>query len=358
MYHLNDIIPGGIDLNLIPDVSFNPDGTLFAVTYLNSNEVVIFDARTRSPVRVFKNPEADFDSPHGVLLTENHLIVSNVHGMTRPSSFTVYNLNASSGEPVSVFITPHKYLREAHSLAIYNNVIVVTYCHNTEGSGAVVSYQFDDNAGVIQAPLDILQDCFENFGDPKGVAFSKDGSSVFLTYVTQKKMRGLPRYTRRMKATWVAWQERSLKEFFQYIREKIDNRASEAQPANRNIYNGIAIFGIDNAGRFTEQPTSVFARETFCRLENIDIVDDTVVICDTINGSVCLYDFKKDPQLKAPEHIITENISLPHGAKLSPDKSMLVVTNYGLKVANQVIHWRTPSSGNNRGVLVYDLKTV
>lgn len=357
MYHLNDIIPSGADLNLIPDVSFNPDGTLFAVTYLNSNEVVIFDARTRSAMRVFKNPEAGFDSPHGVLLTENHLIVSNVHGMTRPSSFTVYDINASSGEPVSIFITPHKYLREAHSLAVYNNVIVVTYCHNTEGSGAVVSYQFDDNAGVIQAPLNILQTCFENFGDPKGIAFSKDGRSVFVTYVTQKKMSGLPKYIRRAKATWVAWKEHSVKEFLQHIRGKIEKRAIEAQTAQKKNHNGIAIFGIDSAGRFNEKPTSVFERDKFCRLENVDIVGDTVVICDTINGSVCLYDLKEDPQLQAPEHTVTENISLPHGAKLSPDKSMLVVTNYGLKVANQVIHWGTPSSGNDRGVLVYDLKS-
>jgi DNA-binding beta-propeller fold protein YncE len=311
MYHLKDTIPNGIDLKLIPEVSFNPDGTLFAVTYLSSNEVMVFDARTRTAVRVFKNPEANFDSPHGVLLTENHLIVSNIHDLTRPSTFTVYNINAPSNEPVCVFITPYKHLREAHSLAIYNNVLVATYCHNTEGPGAVVSYQFDDNAGVIQATLDIIQDCFENFSDPKGVAFSKDGASVFLTYFTQKSIR-----------------------------------------------NSVVIFGIDDAGRFTEQPTSVLERKVFCRLENIDIVGDTVVLCDTINGSVCLYDIVEDPQLKAPTHTVTENISLPHGAKLSPDKSMLVVTNYGLKVKNQVIHWQTPSRDNNKGVLVYDLKTL
>lgn len=64
MYHLKDTIPNGIDLNLIPDVSFNPDGTLFGVTYLNSNEVVVFDARTRSAVR--RTPSSD--NNRGVLV--------------------------------------------------------------------------------------------------------------------------------------------------------------------------------------------------------------------------------------------------------------------------------------------------
>ncbi len=357
MYHLKDTIPNGVDLNLIPEVSFNPDGTLFAVSYLSSNEVMVFDARTRAVVRVFKNPEADFDYPHGVLFTEKHLIVSNIHGLTRPSTFTVYDVNATSDEPVSVFITPYKHLREAHSLAICNNVLVATYCHNTEGSGAVVSYQFDDNSGVIQNTLDILQDCFENFADPKGIAFSKDGTSVFLTYVTQKKMRGLPKFIRRTKTVRTAWKERNVKDFFQYLQGKTNNWTRERQTAQKNIRNGIAIFGIDDTGMFTAQPTRVLERKKFCRLENIDIVDDTVVISDTINGSVCLYDLVEDPQLKTPKHIVTEHISLPHGVKLSPDKSMLVVTNYGLKIKNQVIHWKTPSSDNNRGVLVYDQKT-
>lgn len=358
MYHLKDTIPNTIDSNLIPEVAFSPDGTLFAVTYLNSNEVVVFDARTRSAVRVFKNPDAGFDYPHGVLFTENHLIVSNIHNLTRPSTFTVYNINAASNEPVSVFVTPYKHLREAHSLAIHNNVLVATYCHNTEGSGAAVSYQFDDNAGVIQATLDILQNCFEDFSDPKGVAFSKDGASVFLTYATQKKMSGLPKHIRRIKEARLVWKERSVKGFSQYLHEKTNNWASKTRTAQKEIKNGVVIFGIDNVGRFTEQPTSVLERKVFCRLENIDIIGDTVVLCDTINGSVCLYDLVADPQLKAPTQTVTENISVPHGAKLSPDKSMLVVTNYGLKVKNQIIHWQTPSSDNNRGVLVYDQKTL
>lgn len=357
MYHLKKTIHHGGSLNLIPEVAFNPDGTLFAVTYLNSNEVAVFDARTQSTVRVFKNPEADFDYPHGVLFTKNHIIVSNTHGLTRPSTFTIYDINAPSDEPVSVFITPYKHLREAHSLAIYNDVLVATYCHNTEGSGAIASYQFDENTGAIRATLDILQNCFENFGDPKGIAFSKDGGRVFITYVTQKKMRGLPRHMRRVKAIRMAWEKQSMTDFFHYLHGKINNRISETQTAQRKIRNGVAIFDIDNAGRFTEQPISVLERKIFCRLENIQIIDDTVVICDTINGEVCLYDLVEDPQLNTPKHTVTEGISLPHGAKLSPDKSMLVVTNYNLKVENQVIHWKTPSSDNNRGVLVYDQKT-
>ena len=70
MYHLATTIPNEIDLNLIPEVTFHPDGSKFAVSYQRANEVVVYDARSRGVVRIFRNPEAGIDNPHGVLLTD------------------------------------------------------------------------------------------------------------------------------------------------------------------------------------------------------------------------------------------------------------------------------------------------
>ena len=39
MYRLANIIPNDMALNLIPEISFNPSGTLFAVTHQQANEI-------------------------------------------------------------------------------------------------------------------------------------------------------------------------------------------------------------------------------------------------------------------------------------------------------------------------------
>jgi hypothetical protein len=46
MYHLATKIPNEITLNLIPEVTFHPDGSIFAVSYQQANEVVVYDARS------------------------------------------------------------------------------------------------------------------------------------------------------------------------------------------------------------------------------------------------------------------------------------------------------------------------
>ena len=357
MYRLSASIPNDMALNLIPEVAFNPSGSIFAVSHQQSNEVVLYDAGTRTVLRVFKNPDAGLDNPHGVLLSEQHLIVSNTHGVTRPSSFSIYNLHDSADRPVSVCATPFPHLREAHSLARHNDILAVSYCQNVEGPGALVSYRYDDAAGVISGPITVRESCFGKFGQPKGVAVSAGGSEVYCTYATQKRMTGLPNYLRRLKAARMIWKKRSLADFSNYLWAKSKKRFEAMQAPMPEVKNGIAIFAVNNRGELSDQPVRVLERETFCRLENIDIVGDTVILCDTINGQVYLHDLAQDPQLAAPVQTISESVVLPHGAKLSPDLSMLVVTNYGLKVENQIIHWMTPGQGYTNSVLVYERHT-
>jgi len=298
MYKLATTISSEIALNLIPEVTFHPDGSKFAVSHQQANEVVVYDSRSRGVVRTFRNPDAGIDNPHGVL--------------------------------------------------------AVTYCQNVEGPGAVVTYRFNEETGAISGAIDIREACFSDYGQPKGVAFSRHGAEMFITYATQKRMTGLTNYARRVKAARILWRRRNLAEFFRFMRSRAANRLARmlSPPA---LKNGIAVFAMDNNGELSDVPIRMLERANFCRLENIDIVGDTVILCDTINGRVYLHDLIQDPQLQTPIHEIAESVVLPHGAKLSPDGSMLVVTNYGLKVENQVIHWMTPAQGYTNSVLVYDL---
>jgi len=61
----------------VPDVAWSPDGNLLAASYTDLDEVALLDARSGEVQRRYCNPQARFDAPHGVLLTERHLIVSN-----------------------------------------------------------------------------------------------------------------------------------------------------------------------------------------------------------------------------------------------------------------------------------------
>jgi hypothetical protein len=353
MYRLAATIPNDIALNLIPEVTFHPDGSMFAVSHQQANEVVVYDARSRDVVRVFRNPDAGVDNPHGVLLTDRYLIVSNTHGVTRPSSFSVHRFSDPSDQPVCTFVTPYPHLREAHSLALQDGMLAVTYCQNVEGPGAVVTYRFDEETGVISGPGAVREDCFKGYGQPKGVAFARDGAEMYITYATQKRMTGLSNYARRVKAASILWRRRSLAEFSRFIWSRSTKRLAAMRAPPPALKNGIAVFAVHN-GELSEAPTRMLERETFCRLENIDIVGDSVILCDTINGRVYLHDMVQDPQLQAPVQEIAESVVLPHGAKLSPDRSMLVVTNYGLKVENEIIHWMTPAQDYTNSVLVYD----
>lgn len=355
MYQLSDTIPNDIALNLIPEVTFHPDGSMFAVSHQQANEVVVYDARSRSVVRVFRNPDAGLDTPHGVLFTDNFLIVSNTHGVIRPSTFSVYRLDDPTGRPVSTFVTPYPHLREAHSLALHNGTLAATYCQNVEGPGAVVTYHFNEDTGRIGGAIALRESCFVSYGQPKGVAFSRDGAEMFVTYATQKRMTGLTNYARRVKAARIIWRKRGIAEFSRYLWSRSVKRLDAMLEAPPELKNGIAVFAVDGDGGLCEQPTRILERTAFCRLENIDIVGDTVLLCDTINGRVDLHDLARDPQLQSPVQTISENVVLPHGGKLSPDRTMLVVTNYGLKVENEIIHWMTPALGYTNSVLVYDL---
>lgn len=356
MYSLTNVIPNEKSASLIPEVSFHPSGSVFAVSYHNNNEVRIFDASTRSLVRIYRNPEAHLDGPHGVVVSDNHIIVSNSHCFQKPSRFNVFRTDDPSAKPVSTFETPFTHLREAHSLALRNSRLVATYCENLSKTGAVVSYRFDDENGLISEPVHLCESVFRNLGDTKGVSFNADGSKILVSFNT-RRVQGIV-YKIRLKFIGAGklWNRGGLKAVLDRAREKALSNTAGQPPLPPILKNGIAVFAIDEQGVLSKEPDKVIIRQKFCRLENINLVGDTCIIADTINNKVHLHDFQADPELEKPYLTLSENFVLPHGVKLSPNKRVLVITNFGLQVKNGFIQWKSWASPRQDKVLVYELR--
>lgn len=357
MYCLAAVIENENRESLIPEVSFNPSGSMFAVSFTENNEVRIFDSHTRSVLRVYKNPDARFDHPHGVLMTDKHIIISNGHGFTRPCTLNIYRIDDPSDKPASVYETPFEKLREGHSLAINGSRLVISYCENKNKhrikakTGAIVSYRFDDESGVISEPIGIRESCFNKYGDTKGVSFNGDGTKIYVSFnSTVKPITKFDDFLLAFKRAINLLKKKGAREL---AVEMLSNASGWP-----SLKNGIAVFNINDDGELSKEPFEVLLRKEFCRLENINIVGDKVVITDTINNAVYLHDLNNDPQLENPVQTITEYSTLPHGAKFSPDMNILVVTNYGLNVMNNKIQWGSFTSPRGDNIFVYELQVL
>ncbi len=187
MYLVAEIIENDRTLSHVAEISFHPTGSYFAATYEHLNEVRIFDSQTRKLLQVLKNPESEFETPHGLLFTDKYLLVSNSHNFTKPGTINVYRNDSAIKKPIQKFQTPFNHLREPHSLAIRNGRLVVTYAENVAPSGAIVSYGFNEETGEITGLLDKTKSWFSGCGDPKGICFNSDGTKIFVTFESDKQ---------------------------------------------------------------------------------------------------------------------------------------------------------------------------
>ena len=179
MYRIAEIIENDGAPSIVAEVSFHPSGSYFAATYENINEVRIYDSRTRKLLQVLRNPESQFDRPHGVLFTEKYLLVSNAHNLKKPGTINVYRNDETIKKPIQIFQSPFNHLREPHTLAMRDGRLVITYCENLAPSGAIVSYGFNEETGKITGPLDKTESWFSEYGDSKGICFNADGTKIF-----------------------------------------------------------------------------------------------------------------------------------------------------------------------------------
>lgn len=339
--------------SLLPEVAFSADGAFFAASFQEQNQVRLFDVTTGKVLRTWANPDAGFGEPHGVLLTERHLLVSNRHYFLAPSDIKVYDLNAEDDHPVHSLTTPFPGLVEAHSLALSNGRLLVSYCEGDGRTGGLVCYGYDDKSGRLGEPLSVVEDCFRSLGDPKGVSFFDGGRRVIVSFNSLKANPPLQRLALRYLRRWYRNLDRPTASSLQRALGVLRGRPVNHRRPLPILENGLAIFSIDPEGRLSPEPERVLLRDSFCRLENVHCQGDTCVVADTINGQVLLYDLASDPELGHPTRILREGVSLPHGVKLSPDGRTLVVSNYGLRSWRQDILWHGWSDPRRDTISIY-----
>jgi hypothetical protein len=368
MYRIAQIIENDGAPSYVGEVSFHPSGSYFAATYENINEVRIFDSRTRKLLQVLENPESRFDRPHGVLLTEKYLLISNTHNLKGPGTINVYRNGSTVTKPMQIFQSPFNHLREPHSLAIRDGKLVITYSENLAPSGAIVSYGFNEETGKITGPLDKTESWFSEYGDSKGICFNADGTKIFVTFESDKQLsivgkifqsfasdKDLPVSAKLMKFSYRAINKLRRKSsqrgqaFNNTLRRVRGEATVELEKPNLQSMiptkNGIATFSINAEGKIARRPEQVIVFKDFCRLENIDIFDDTCVVTDLVNHSLFLYDLTQDPKFTKPVQTINLGNATPHGAKFSPDGRSLIISCLGCKVVNQepqFLDWESP----------------
>jgi hypothetical protein len=326
MFALTDVIPNDGVHSMINEVSFSPDGESFAAAYEYSDEVRIYDARTLTLRRTFRNPAGCLNRPHGILLTSRHLIVANKGDL--PCTLCVFRLDDEGGEPTQYTTTPFAHLAEGHSIALRDRRMVVSYCEGQGKEGALVCYDFDDTSGRIGEVLDKTEHWFSSHGDAKGVSFDATGERLYVTF----------------QSDWMPWPR--------VVLRRLKNAVSGGTRGGPSR-NGLAIFGIDAAGRFTPVPTWKRVERGFCRLENIHVLDGNAAVTDPAAGTVMIYDLQLDARLTKPVQVIRGDLAFPHGAKLSPDGTLLLVSDNGITTIGHTPQWRSFTSPRKDRLMIY-----
>jgi WD40 repeat protein len=355
MYNFLSEIQGDGEKTYIADVAFHPNGSMFAVSYMK-DQIRLFDSSTRTLLRTYRNRESRLDWPHGLLLTSRHIIVSNKlrpHG--KPSTLNVYRIDDPSDKPVTTFTTPIEHLKEAHSLTLHGQRLLSTY--SGQDSRAIVSYHFDDETGEISGPIDILESWFVEHGEPKGICFNEEGTKVIVSFVTEKKKKPSTVPIKFQNAKALLEEQNGAKKLIRKVLSKSVNLLlNHKEDRTNNITNGMAIFNVDENGILSHEPNQVLLSSDYCRLENISIVGNLCAVADPLNDTVKLYNFDGDHIPNKPTQVIQDHLSFPHDACLSPDKKMLVITNYGLQVIDDEVQWNNFLEPRRDNIAIYNLE--
>tara|TARA_R110000823_G_scaffold132777_1_gene261154 strand:+ start:16213 stop:17337 length:1125 start_codon:yes stop_codon:yes gene_type:complete len=355
VFEFKSHIPNESRMSLMSEVCFHPSGRFFAATYTEANEVRLYDAVSLQLMRTFENPEAGFDQPHGVVQTHKHMIVSMSHDRQRPSQLNVYRLDSDTAAPANTFVTPFAELREAHSLAFDNGRLLATYCETTERTGTLVCYAFDDEAGRITGVLDRRTQCFDNLGDAKGVSFFDASRRVVVSYNS---------FTRKPESAPARTPIRSVMRILrrggpQNLWQRVNAKLGITRPRDGRLTtdNGFVFFAISPEGKFSQEPERIVTRDFFCRYENVFCQGDLCLAADLINSEILVYDLAQDPGLENPIYRLPVSDGMPHGVKLSPDGTQMIVSTFSLEISDdrevQWGQWLTPRQDK---LLVFDVQ--
>jgi len=331
MYHFVSVIHNDQSSSTVPDVAFHPNGSMFVVSYRENNQIRVYDSSTQSLLRTYRNPESRLNWPHGLTMTKRHIIVSNMLNCKTPSPgfFNVYRIGDPSVEPLTVFTSPVKYLHKAHSLAVHNGRLLVTY-NGRKSIGAIASYCFDDEEGKISGPTSILEFWFALHGTPKGLCFNEEGTKVIVTLVRANLTEPAGYINKLLRGKF----SRKTKEFV--LSKFTESYIGQNKKSDKIITdsNGVAIFDVDEDGVLSKAPVQTLLGSQFSRPENVSITKSICAIANSSNDTVNLYNFDRDHFPDSPVQVIRDHLSFPHDACLSPDKKMLVVSNFGVGIIN------------------------
>lgn len=342
--------------SIIPDIEFHPTQSLYVVSYSDNHQVRIHDADTNKVTRIYQNPEAQLDWPHGVAVTERHIIVSNrCNTSGKGAIFNVFRIDAdATTAPVTTFTSPFDKYWEIHSLDIDDERFLVTYYG--DNNGAIVAYNFDDETGVISGPTDVQESFFSGYGSPKGISFNSQGNKAVVTFVTEKKYTHTDKLRQARK---ILAQKNGAAKFIGFIYSRLINafrRVAHDSNGSETITNGIVVFEVDEKGRFSKQPVQIILKQEFCRLENVAVFNEICAIADPVNGTVNLYQYNGDEFPDMPAQVLNEHLSFPHDACFSVDGKTLVISNYGLEVIDGRPQWEGYVEPRSDKITVYKLQ--
>ena len=188
-------------------------------------------------------------------------------------------------------------------------------------------------ADGLVGPLDIQERWFRRHGDAKGISFDETGSKVYVTFQSED----------------MPWRRK--------VFSRIKNTISFGLRSSPGR-NGIAVFGIDDQGRFTRGPLWKKVFREFCRLENVHVHGDRAVVSNPDSHCVQLHDLRSDHSLGAPSQVLSETLVFPHGAKISPDGNLLVVTDFGIETVGHKVQWTSFVSPRKDRLVVFKLQSA
>lgn len=334
-YSFTDAIASTGPPSYLPDVEFSPSGHVFAVTERDRNRVRVYDSRSRALLRDYEGAASGLDYPHGLALTDTHLVVSSAARRRDAETFlSSFALQDESPLPVARVTTPRPDLREPHSLALVDDFLYCTYCEGERNGLAV--FPFDQHTGGIGACCQFVGDCFDGLGEPKGVAHDHRRQRLLVSFVAEKHVAlSFSNVRQKLLRKW-----RSARGPVDLLRRfaRAGARRLARDDAGGAVRNGIMAFRFAAGGGVEPEPDSVLESPAYVRLENIDVRGDRLAIADPVNNRVTLYDLA-DADLAQPLLRLTEAMAFPHDVAIAPDGETLLVANYGIGVHEGEVLW-------------------
>ena len=327
-------IPNPQEPSYLPDIEFTPDGEMFAITARDDHRVRLYNTRTRELIREFGAEGPALDLPHGLALSNSHLVVSSKGTKARGHTFiSCYDLRAASAKPVSDAVAPSELFYEPHSLALDGDHLYVTYCGGKENGLAI--FKWDRLTGEIGECLHLNSESFNGYGHPKGVAIDAKTRMLFVSFTTEKPFPvSRSNWRQKLRRAWAG--SDGLLHFMRKCLVELKLIAERIGSTETPVNNGVMIFDLQKG--LPETPEKLLLSNEYNRFENIDVCRGLLALADPLNNTIALFS-PNDLSLRSPRLVVSEHLTFPHDVAISPITDELVVANYGIETHEDEVMW-------------------